>query len=240
MNEKGAGNPDVSDKNYILGKSKEGEGFWYYYFIVFIFKTPFVLLLLLAASILFLIKRKEREGHPSSMLYLLGISFYFLFVLGVQNNVQIGIRHVLMVFPLLYVLSGFFTTTSFFKNKIRIAIPAIIIYTIATYYFFFPNLISYSNELVTDKKKAYKIMADSNLDFGQGRDAVEKYFKSNPGISFPDTIPSAGKFAVGINDYLGLKQGNKYQWIGRYQPVGHINHCYLLIEVKESDLNKNN
>jgi hypothetical protein len=204
--------------------------------VLLLFKTPLLTLFFLIAAIIFLLTRKKGEGHPATMLFLLGMIAYFVLVLGIQNNVQIGIRHTLMVFPLLYVLSGYITTASFFINKKKLLIPLIIIYSVATYYFFFPNLISYSNELLTDKKNAYKIMADSNLDFGQGRDAVQEYFNAHPQVSFPGTIPSSGIFAVGINDYLNLKQGHKYDWISRFKPFGHIHHCYLLIEVKEADI----
>jgi hypothetical protein len=240
MNKQGAGHPSVSDENYLLGKKKTGEGFWYYYIVLFLFKTPLLSLFFLAAAIIFLVKRKKGEGHPSSMLFLLGLMAYFLLVSGIQNNVQIGIRHVLMIFPLLYVLAGYFTTTPFFNRHTKWLALLIILYFTASYYYFFPNLISYSNELVTDKKNAYRVMADSNLDFGQGRDAVQKYFENHPGVCFPDTVPAKGIFAVGINDYLNLKPGHKYEWTGRFKPFDHIYHCYLLIEVTDRDLKNKN
>jgi hypothetical protein len=228
MNELGAGDPNVSDANYILGQKKTGTGFWYYYFVVFIFKTPLTALLILFSSIAFLFTRKKRQGHPNTMLFLLGLIFYFLLVLGFQNNVQIGIRHVLMVYPALYVLCGFFVTTSFFQKRIKLLPRLIVIYSVATYYYFFPNLISYSNELIPVKKNAYKVMADSNLDFGQGVYALEKYLESHRDVYVADTAARAGKFAVRVNDYLNLKNDHKYSWMSTLKPSGQINHCFLL------------
>ncbi|MDX1954937.1 MAG: glycosyltransferase family 39 protein, partial [Chitinophagaceae bacterium] len=46
MNQLGAGHPEVSGPNYLLGVTRTGNGFWYYYFISFIFKTPLSVLLL--------------------------------------------------------------------------------------------------------------------------------------------------------------------------------------------------
>jgi hypothetical protein len=232
MNELGAGDVNVSDTAYLLGEKRTGAGFWYYYLVVFIFKTPLPALLLFAAAVIFLFVRKKKQGHPGTMLFLLVLVFYFLLVLGIQNNVQIGIRHVLMVYPLLYVLAGFITTVNWFKKKEKILIPLLAVYSMAGFYFYYPNLISYSNEFIVNKKNAYKIMADSNLDFGQSQDYLQQYFKEHPRVKIVPKTPAKGKFAIGINDYLGLTNKNEYRWASTLKPVDHINHCYLVLENK--------
>ena len=235
MNELGAGNPNVSDANYILGQKRIGTGFWYYYITVFILKTPLTVLLMLGGAIVFLLVRKKNQGHPSTMLFLFGLIVYFLLMLGLQNNVQIGIRHALMVYPLLYVLCGFFVTTSFFQKRAKLLTGLLVVYSLATYYYFFPNLISYSNELIPVKKNAYKVMADSNLDFGQGWYSLEKYRRDHPDVSIVSDQPGVGKFVIGVNDYLNLKNDYKYRWMYKLKPVGHINHCFLLFDNRTSD-----
>ena len=232
MNELGAGDPNVSDANYVLGKKRTGTGFWYYYLVVFIFKTPLISLLIFAAAIIFLFVRKRREGHPSTMLFLIGLIFYFLLQLGIQNNVQIGIRHALMVYPLLYVLCGFITNISFFQRKVKLLAPLLLIYSLVTYYYFYPNLISYSNELIPVKKNAYKIMASSNLDFGQGWYSLEKYLKAHPDVQIITTEAKQGKFVIGVNDYLDLRGDHKYSWIYDLKPDKQINHCFLLFNFR--------
>lgn len=185
---------------------------------------------MLFSAVAFLLARKKRQRHPCTMLLLLGLIFYFLLVLGLQNNVQIGIRHALMAYPLLYVLCGFFATTAFFQKKAKILQPLIVIYSLATYYYFFPNLISYSNELIPVKKNAYEVMADSNLDFGQGVYALEKYLRSHPDVYVADTTARGGKFAIRVSDYLNLKNDQKYSWMANLKPAGQINHCFLLFD----------
>lgn len=238
MNEIGAGDPNVSDANYLLGQTRTGTGFWYYYLVVFIFKTPLTLLLMMIGAIIFLFVRKKNQGHPSTMLFLIGIIFYFLFVLGVQSNLQIGIRHAIMVYPILLVLAGFITTLPFFQKNSKIFLVVISVYSLASYYFFYPNLLSYSNELIMDKKNAYKVMADSNLDIGQGIYSLEKYLRSHPDVSVIPKTPQKGKFVIGINDYLNLKGNNAYSWIYPYKPISHVDHCFLLFDVTDTDLNK--
>lgn len=237
MNELGAGHVNVSYTNYLLGRKRTGTGFWYYYLVVFIFKTPLAVLLLLIAAIFFLFVRKKKEGHPSTMLFLLSFIFYFLVVLGFQNNLQLGIRHALMVYPLLYVLGGFVVQTTFYQKRAKLFSTLLVVYSLATYYFFFPNLISYSNELILKKKNAYKVMADSNLDFGQGWYAVKKYLAANPEVRLISNTPEEGKFVIGVNYYLDLKGEHDFPWIYDLKPVTQIGHCFLLFEVKSSDLN---
>ena len=232
MNELGAGDPNVSDANYLLGKRRTGTGFWYYYLVVFIFKTPLPALSILLAAIVFLFVREKNHGHPGTMFFLLSMIFYFLLVLGFQNNVQIGIRHALMVYPLLYVLSGFIVQLPFFQKRTKLLSSLLVVYSLATYYYFFPNLISYSNELIPVKKDAYKIMADSNIDFGQGWFALEKNLKEDPNLQIITPEPKRGKFVIGVNDYLDLKGDHKYSWIYNVKPDEQINHCFLVLRIR--------
>lgn len=232
MNELGAGNVNVSDANYLLGEKKTGTGFWYYYLVVFIFKTPLTSLLLLIGAIIFLFVRKEKEGHPGTMLFLPGLIFYFLLQLGIQNNVQIGIRHALMVYPLLYVLCGFIVNTSFYQRRARLLRSVFILYSLSTYYYFFPNLISYSNELIPVKKNAYKVMADSNIDFGQGWYSLKKYLQEHPDVHIVPSEIKPGTFVIGVNDYLDLKGDHRYSWTYNIVPDGQIDHCFLLLTVR--------
>ena len=238
MNELGAGNPNVSGVNYLLGEKRSGTGFWYYYMVTFFFKTPVSVLFLLLCVILFLFVRKKKEGHPGSILLLLSIVFYFLILLGLQANSQVGLRHVILIYPLLYVLAGTVWNISFFKNKLKYIIPALVLYSVTTFYFYFPNLISYSNEFITDKKNAYKVFADSNLDFGQGWFKLEQYLKNHQEVKMADTVPATGKFALSVNDYLDLNETRKYSWLKRIKPDAHIDHCFLLFTVYSEDLNK--
>lgn len=232
MNELGAGDPNVSDANYLLGEKRTGTGFWNYYLVVFLFKTPLAVLLLLAGAIIFLFVRKKKEGHPGTMLFLLGLIFYFLIQLGIQNNVQIGIRHALMIYPLLYVLCGFAVNTAFYHRRAKLLGALLAVYSLATYYYFYPNLISYSNELIPVKKNAYKVMADSNLDFGQGWQSLRKYLADHPDVHIVPADFKPGKFVIGVNDYLDLKGDHRYSWVYDIAPDGQIDHCFLLLIVR--------
>lgn len=236
MNELGAGHPEVSGPNYLLGKTRTGSGFWYYYFISFIFKTPLSVLLLLLGLLFLLWKKSATRREGWTVFLLLTLSIYFLLVFGLTNRSQVGIRHVLMVYPLVYVALGYWgkAITSFKWKGVLFA--TMLLYSGFTYYRFYPNLIAYHNELVPDKK-VYTIMASSNVDFGQSTFRVQTFLKNNPDYRIPDSIPRAGKYIQGVDAYLGLMDKYKINWLNdHFKPVGQFDHSFLLFEVTESEL----
>jgi hypothetical protein len=111
-------------------------------------------------------------------------------------------------------------------------------YTLVTFYSYFPNLLAYTNELLWNKTRVYKVLASANIDVGQARYSMETYLKKNPGCRIPGSLPAAGHFILGINDYLDLKQTGRYTWIQDFEPYSHVNHCYLLFDIREQDLVK--
>ena len=237
MMELGAGHPLVSGKNYLLGEARTQRGFWYYYLVVLLFKTPipYLLVLLLAAS-LFLKEKKFLITSVTSIICFAGL--YYLLLFSFVNEVQIGIRHILLLFGLAYVLAGRAVHVNWKPSVKKIAFGFFALYSIATYYFYFPNLISYTNELIADKKNAYRIIADTNIDYGQGAFEALDFLDKHKDVKYADTIPAAGKFIIGIDYYLNLDGSGKFLWLKNFKPVGHVNHCYLLFDVKKEDLKK--
>ena len=234
--ELGPGNPLVAGSVYLLGQLRTGQGFWYYYLIVFLFKTPIPFLLILLISAGIYVKQRKFSIQSPGFIISIGLLYYF-FIFSFLNTVQIGIRHILFVYPLLYVMAA---KISLLKpgKAFNILLLFFTVYYVSTFYYFFPNLISYSNELIMDKKYAYKIMADSNIDYGQGWYTVENYLKTHPDIHLADTIAKQGKFLIRVNDYLDINGNHKYSWLSNFKPMGHVDHSFLLFNIKEEDLIK--
>lgn len=233
MLELGAGDVKVSPPNYILGENRVGEGFWYYYFIILFFKTPISVLLLLG----FLVFRAIAGSVQMKFAewYIVSILLFFFLFFSVMTERQVGIRHILMVYPLLYVLIGRILPDA---GGWTFRIP-VLIYSVATFYFYFPNLIAYTNEFIFDKKNAYKVMADSNLDWGQGEKFLEKYLASHKEVKRAEDGEGEGTYIVGMSEYVGYRDP-KVEWIRKYKPFDHVYFSYLLIKVPARDIIKNN
>jgi len=236
MMELGAGNPLVSAKNYLLGELST-DGFWYFYIVVFFFKTsiPYLAIILLLAFMYI----KQRKFDLLSAEFMIGFGLlYYLIVFSSLVSVQAGIRHILFIYPLLYILAGRVVNVPWKPKMKKMAVVILVAWLVAGFYFYFPNLLSYTNEFILNKRDAYKIMAESNLDFGQCDFAIKKYLKQHTDVKLADSIPRPGKFVVGVNYYLNIYGDNRLEWLKNFKPVCHIDHCYLLIEVKEEDLKR--
>lgn len=227
----GSGNVEVSPRSYLLGNYFTGK-VWYYYPVIIFLKTPIVVLaMLLAALIVGLRRFRDRSilwGLVFPLLMALGFVVFFI----AFNSSQHGIRHLLMIYPLIYIALG--SVVFLLRSKVLIFLG--LIYSLATFYYYFPNLLSYTNEFIPVKRNAYKVIASSNIDYGQCNDCYEKYIRRHPGVTQPDSIPSPGNYIIGINYYLDLDNTGKYTWMQRFEPYGHVNHCLLLIRVEKDEI----
>lgn len=228
----GGGLPQsINGAPYLLGESHV-HGFWYYYFVVMFFKFPIPLLLLLTATIILYFKRPDWNSFFKNEMYLLIPLLYFLVYMDFFYSTQIGIRHIMIVFPLLYIFAGFFfyrlnTLTAKYAGLTLLAYQCI---SVGLY---FPHFLPYTNEFITNKKMAYKKIADSNLCYGEGRKYLLNYLRKNKeAIYLPDKI-IPGKIVVDINKItiMNMATMHKYDWLRSLDPVTHIHSQYLVFEV---------
>ena len=228
----GSGHEYVSARSYLFGNYFTG-GVWYYYPVVLLLKTPLSFIVLTFVLAFLMLRRRTSDRFTTFLCVALAL--FFLIVFSLFNSSQHSIRHLLMIFPLLYVVLG---ATLQGLEKIKSLLIATVVYNMFTFYLFFPNLISYTNELIMPKKNAYRFIASSNIDYGQCKHCYEKYPQNHPEVSVPSEIPSAGNFIIGINYYLDLEGNGKYKWLQRFKPYDHVNHCLLLIKVSDDDIKR--
>jgi hypothetical protein len=95
------------------------------------------------------------------------------------------------------------------------------------------------NELLWDRKDAYKLLADSNLDWGQDRMYLKRWRKEHPGTILSPPRPTAGRIVVSINQLVGVINRRRYKWLREnFEPVDHIAGSYLVYDVKREDLER--
>ncbi len=173
---------------------------WPQYFpVVYAIKTPLVLHILTIIALLFIawqIKKpfwkkiftrtiKSGKSHFPELAMLIFIIVYW--VLSIKSNLNIGVRHVLPVFPFVYILiSGQFKRIfEYAKNKKKLFIVycSLFIVLLAWYAIsslsIFPYYLTHFNELVGGAKNGYIYVADSNLDWGQDLKRLAKWLDEN-------------------------------------------------------------
>lgn len=240
--ELGAGKP-LSTYNgvYLFGELKENEGFWYYYLVILFYKMPIGILLLIAASVVLFIRKFKTTFFVEKYMFLVIPIIFYLVILSFFNTFQIGIRHILFVFPLLYIGFGkLFYEVANAKIGYQISTAGAVVYSFISVAAYYPYIIPYTNEFINDKKMVYKKIGDSSIDYGQADLSVTDFIKDHREFKEASSSPAIGKFAVPMNSVLDLYLKNKspYKWYQKLQPKGLYQYVILLYDIKQEDLIK--
>lgn len=89
--------------SYVLGKTKTG-GWWYFFLVAVAFKTPLPFLILFIVGVAALLTRKRQRRWQALAPAISAIAI-LLATMGVSYDA--GLRHILIVFPLLAMVGGF-------------------------------------------------------------------------------------------------------------------------------------
>jgi 4-amino-4-deoxy-L-arabinose transferase-like glycosyltransferase len=224
---------------YLLGETRFGQGFPGYYFVASALKVPIATQIVLLASlgVCFLSKNRRRTFWRNEWFLLWPVLFYTVYF-NFLYHAQIGIRYYLVVFPLLYVFAGgLFKEWQNFTRAQRGLSFALAFYLIASVLSYFPNYLAYFNEIVWDRKMAYKYLADSNLDWGQDYYALKAYRAEHRDVVKAPFVPAPIKktrtYFVPVNQLVGVSMNPAtYAWLREnFEPVGTIAPSYLLFEI---------
>jgi 4-amino-4-deoxy-L-arabinose transferase-like glycosyltransferase len=224
---------------YLLGELREGGSlFPGYYLYAGLYKTPLATLVLLGATALALVRRRTGSSPADEaclLIPLVLLSVYF----NLFNRSQIGIRYILVVYPLAYVLCGSLLTRAFAGSRrryaaITVALAALVL-SVGSYY---PYYIPYFNELVGRRINGYRLLADSNLDWGQYGYELERYRADHPDAVMEPAAPTAGTVLVRVNYLVGVTgQRDDYAWLrDHFRPVDHIGYGVLVYRIEPGEL----
>ena len=219
---------------YIFGETSR-YGFWYYYLVALFYKLPIsTLLIWLTALVYFILRFNKIRFLKHDLFFLLPVVYYFIY-LSFFYTAQIGVRHIIIIYPLLFIFSGNIIK-QFFENRKQAFLILLLGWQAISVLLYFPHFLPYTNEFIINKKNAYKKIADSNLCYGEGKKFLSAYLEKHKDISYAPDSPQAGKFVVEVNDYLDLTQvpSTKYIWMRGLKPVEHIHSEYLVFDISPS------
>jgi len=243
-------------RHVFFGKFYTG-GVWYFFPVVFALKSTlaFLILSLIGATVVFRRAYSDRRWQLAAPL----ISALAIFAVTMPANINIGIRHILPVFPLLSIVAGagFVWLWNFSARYINGKYPALIL---LGWHFWssgisHPDYLAYANELALGHPE--NILSDSDLDWGQDlyRLSVElkqrgvssihmNYFGSTDLSQFdlPEVkLLSPDQWATGwlavsvmrLQDGGRIAPYNGYKWLEHYTPVKVIGKSINLYHIPE-------
>ncbi len=162
----------VGHPAYLLGMNSQG-GWWYYFIVAFIIKTPIPTLLILAASFYLLFKTKKYLQRNEVFLLVPAALYFVAFML---NDINIGLRHILPVYPFLFVVAGSLATVDWqllgekiarYKLYFSYGLGVLFAWLVVANIMIYPYYLAYFNEFTGGPENGYKYLLDSNIDWGQ-------------------------------------------------------------------------
>jgi 4-amino-4-deoxy-L-arabinose transferase-like glycosyltransferase len=159
--------------SYIFGKVY-AHGVWFYFPVAFVIKATLATLIFLPLIVYSIATRKLR-GWREILFLSLPPSLYFC--ISMTSKLNIGVRHILLVFIFLLVLAGGAAWSLICKDR-RWAWPigALILFHVISSLRAFPtSYIAYANELWGGPANIHKYLTDSTTDWGQQLKGVKRY-----------------------------------------------------------------
>ena len=151
---------------FFLGEWRH-SGWWYFFPVLFLFKTPLPFLLLCGVGIAFLLRlsHKKRDWRMIALVILPAV----ILALAMTSNINIGLRHILALYPILSIVGGY--AASELWNSMpqpllsRCLVLGLLVCLIGSSILAHPNYLAYFNFFAFGHPE--RIAADSDLDWGQ-------------------------------------------------------------------------
>lgn len=207
----------------ILGKEATGGSFWHYYLVTLFFKTPIsILVFFLCAVLLFYRTWGWKE------LCILFPVLYFLTYFSLLYKVQTGIRHILFIYPFIFLICSSLAVHRS-RMPVKILVATGMVFLLLSIGRYWANYYPYTNEFIADKRYAWKYVGASNLEMRQGYFRSAEYLREHPDHSYAPREPKAGTFLVNTEDYLDIWNRGDYSWMRKGEIVGHVGYNWLLV-----------
>ena len=136
-------------------------GTWLYFPAAFLIKSSLTLLFLLIAS-MFVLSHFRREA------IFLWVALGTLLLACMTEHLNIGVRHALALYPFAILLAAAAAWSVAQRSRVTgIAVAVLLIFQCVTSLHAYPDYLPYGNEAFGGPSKTYKVLTDSNVDWGQ-------------------------------------------------------------------------
>ena len=163
---------------FLLGQYSEGA-FWNYFPVTFALKTPVPLLILLALGA----STARRTAADRRVEWLLFVPPVFLFLLSVFGGINIGHRHLLPIYPFLFVIGGRVASLAFgphgASRPLALAVGVLGLGQAMATAQAYPSYLAYFNEIAGGSRNGWRYLVDSNLDWGQDLKGLRRWMEQN-------------------------------------------------------------
>ncbi len=162
---------------FLLGELSP-RGFPHYFLVTFLVKTPLPLLFLVAlACVLACTKQGRSRAQAGVLTCIIPVLVYA--ALTMTRGLNIGHRHLLPLYPFLFVLAG--DAAVWLPRRLgrrgALALSLLVGWHAWGTLSVHPDELAYFNEAVGGASNGYRVLVDSNLDWGQDLARVETWMR---------------------------------------------------------------
>jgi len=231
---------DHAEWNVVAAGRHYPNGVWWYFVLLWAVKTPLLLLFAQALGLAHAVRVPDLRRHPLFRLLALDLVF-FLFYFSFLFRVQVGYRYLLMALPLAYVIAGAGLASFPSRPRWRILGGLVVLTSVAENAAYLGNPLSFTNVAVQPKRDAYRLLADSNIDWGQNRERIQEWLAEREWnaarVDPVHLLP--GRNVIGLNALTGVFGFERNRWVREnLEPGGHLGHTYLWYLVDDETFNR--
>lgn len=240
-------------------------GWWYYFPAAILIKSTIGALLITGTATVTALAGALRFRHrPAAAADELFIWLPALFFLGVSmaGGINVGLRHVLVIYPLLFLLAGRLWRPTANHRAARAALLLGLVLHAGSSLAVHPHYLAHFNRIAGGPEKGYRAMVDCNLDWGQDLKLLAEqleaaglpdvrlaYFGPTPpeiyGIRYRQVSrenelrPEPGFYAVSAtrlqNLYGFQRTPGRFRWLRERPPDGQVGFSINLYRISPAE-----
>jgi Dolichyl-phosphate-mannose-protein mannosyltransferase len=242
----------VGHPAYLMGRESV-MGWWYYFPVAFAVKTPAGTLLACVVALVIALRSRRLTIGP---WLCMAVPFAVYWAFCLTSHVDIGVRHLLPIYPFLCALLG----VGLYKANPQWLVCALLLLTAGETAARFPYYTAFFNFFVGGPEKGPNYLLDSNIDWGQDLKRLKQFIKDHdlPNINAlyfggaePDDF-NIWYLAIPLNDDLKgqaevdnyvaisvtLLNGHYvnpqwYAWLRKLTPVERIGYSIYVFDLRK-------
>ena len=237
---------------FFLGEVSSRGGWKLYYPVVILLKWPTIVLGLSLTGLAIALRRKVRV--PPDLWIMASFPALYM-AMAIFARFNLGERHVLPMYPFAILFAAAAWEWVRHKPAAVALLMLLAALNAADALRFAPGYLSYFTPFVRSSE-SYRLLTDSNLDWGQGLLALRDYQRDHPGerISLayfgsvdPQTYGIQSDFFGGHRQVSGtvvvsatnlsgqyLAEPERYRWLLEQKPVTILDHSLYVFQLRDS------
>jgi 4-amino-4-deoxy-L-arabinose transferase-like glycosyltransferase len=241
---------------FFLGQVSTYGGWKLYYPVVILLKWPTIVLGLALTGLAVGLARMAKKIPVAGDLWIMASFPMIYMAMAIFARFNLGERHVLPMYPFAILFAAAVWEWLGQRRAMKMFLIFLVALNAADALRYAPGYLSYFTPFVRPAE-SYRLLTDSNLDWGQGLLALKDYQRNHPderiGLSYFGSIDPqaygikseffgghkrvASTVIISATNLSGqyLAEPGRYRWLLQEKPVAILDHSLYVFQLRDSD-----